>query len=411
MLHLAEGRYSIQGIDLLQLAEDFALPLFVYDGSAIAAQYRRLVDAFPEMPLSIKYAAKALTNIAILKLIKKLGAGLDAVSIHEIDLGLRAGFAPAQIIFTPNGVAFDEIRAAVDRGVLVNLDNISILERFGHAYSGTVPCCIRLNPHILAGGNPKIQTGHIDSKFGISIYQIRHLLRVIETYGIRVIGLHMHTGSEILDTSVFGSAAEILYQAARDFPDLRFIDFGSGFKVPYHEGQVATDVEALGQMMTGSFRQFCKEYGRDLEIWFEPGKYLVSDAGYFLVRTNVVKQTVSTVFAGVDSGLNHLLRPMLYDAYHGILNLSNPEGHPRVYSVVGYICETDTFAADRPVPDIREGDILAFQNAGAYCFEMSSRYNSRLRPAEVLIHEGRPHLIRRRETFDDLVQNQIEVDL
>lgn len=411
MLHLAEGRYSIQGIDLLQLAEDFALPLYVYDSEAIAAQYRRLVDAFPGMPLSIKYAAKALTNISILKLIKNLGAGLDAVSIHEIDLGLRAGFAPAQIIFTPNGVAFDEIRAAVDRGVLVNLDNISILERFGHAYGGTVPCCIRLNPHILAGGNPKIQTGHIDSKFGISIYQIRHLLRVIETYGIRVIGLHMHTGSEILDTSVFGSAAEILYQAARDFPDLRFIDFGSGFKVPYHEGQVATDVEALGRMMTGSFRQFCKEYGRDLEIWFEPGKYLVSGAGYFLVRTNVVKQTVSTVFAGVDSGLNHLLRPMLYDAYHGILNLSNPEGHPRVYSVVGYICETDTFASDRPVPDIREGDILAFQNAGAYCFEMSSRYNSRLRPAEVLIHEGRPHLIRRRETFEDLVQNQIEVDL
>jgi diaminopimelate decarboxylase len=401
--------HAIQGVPLLDIVERFGAPLYVYDADVIRRQYERLRAAFG-IPVTVKYAAKALTNMAVLRLLRSWGAGLDTVSIHEVEIGLRAGFRPEEIIFTPNGVSFDEIRAAVAKGVTVNVDSLPALERFGHEYGGSVPCCVRLNPHILAGGNHHLQTGHIDSKFGVSVYQLRHLQRIVRTCGMKVTGLHMHTGSEILDAGVFLAGAEILFDAAHELPDLRFMDFGSGFKVAYKEGDVVTDVEDLGRRMTGSFREFCASYGRDLELWFEPGKYIVSDAGRFIVRVNAVKQTVSTVFAQVDSGQNHLVRPMYYDAYHRVENLSNPGGPPRVYSVVGYICETDTFAWDRPIAEIREGDLLCFFNAGAYGYEMASNYNSRPRPAEVLVVDGRAHLVRRRETLDDLLRNQLPLE-
>lgn len=410
-MEIINGTYSIQGIEISALAERYGLPLYCYDAAIMERQYRRLEAAFSGMNTKIKFACKSLQNMAILKLFRSFGSGVDTVSIQEVEIALLAGFAPKDIIYTPNCVSFAEICDAAERGVVVNIDNLSILEQFGHKYGGKIPCCIRLNPHIVAGGNSHIQTGHIDSKFGISVYQMRHLLRIIENYGICVTGLHMHTGSDILDAGVFLQGAEIFYDAARHFPALEFMDFGSGFKVPYKEDSVVTDVEDLGAKLAESFSQFCKEYGRELEIWFEPGKFLTSEAGFLFVRTNVIKQTVSTVFAGVDSGQNHLIRPMFYDAYHTILNVSNPLGTPRVYSVVGYICETDTFAWDRKIPEIREGDILAICNAGAYGFAMSSNYNSRLRPAEVLIMGGKDYLIRRRETLQDLLRNQVEVEV
>ena len=296
-------------------------------------------------------------------------------------------------------------------GCRINIDNLSILEQYGQAHSGE-GVCIRINPHILAGGHSKISTGHIDSKFGISIHQLPHVLRIMEATGIRVTGLHMHTGSDILDVQVFLNACQILFDVARQFPDLTSIDFGSGFKVPYKSGDVSTDIEEFGTRISEQFNAFCREVGRDLTLMFEPGKFLVSESGTFLVRTNVIKTTVSTVFAGVDSGMNHLLRPMLYDAWHSAVNISNPTGRTRIYTIVGYICETDTFGVNRRLTEVQEGDILAFQNAGAYCFSMSSNYNSRYRPAEVLVHAGKPHLIRRRETMDDLLALQTtDIDL
>jgi diaminopimelate decarboxylase len=395
----------------LDLCAEYGTPLYVYDSSIILRQYDRLLKAFAASDVKIKYACKALTNISVMKLLKLAGAGLDVVSIQEAWLGLKAGFSPSEILFTPNCVSIEEIQMAVELGLVINIDNISILEQFGNIYGGTVPCCIRINPHIVAGGNVHIQTGHIDSKFGISIHQMRHLHRVIQSHGLKVIGLHMHSGSDILDARVFIQGAELLFDAAFDFKDLQFIDFGSGFKVAYKEDDVTTDIEELGREMTRRFNQFCNDYGRKLELWFEPGKFLVSEAGFFFVRVNVIKQTTATVFAGVDSGQNHLIRPMFYDAYHKITNVSNPEGTPRVYTVVGYICETDTFAWDRKLNEVREGDILCFHNAGAYGYSMSSNYNSRFRPAELLIHNGKAQLIRKRETLDDLLRNQVEVDL
>jgi len=406
-MELSDGRYRIGGADALELVERFGSPLYVYDAQTMRKKYKRMTDAFSGTRLKINYACKALSNINVLRLFHELGSGLDTVSIQEVWLGLKAGFNPADIIYTPNCVSMEEISMAVDAGVRINIDNISILEQFGHKYGSAVPVCIRINPHIMAGGNSKISVGHIDSKFGISIHQMRHVERVVKSMGIRVEGIHMHTGSDILDVDVFLAASEILLETAFKFSELKYVDFGSGFKVAYKPGDMTTDIEDLGRRMTEKFNKFCQEYGRELEIHFEPGKFLVSESGYFLAKVNVIKQTTATVFAGIDSGLNHLIRPMFYDAYHHIVNVSNPTGTPRVYTVVGYICETDTFAWDRPINEIREGDLLCFLNAGAYGHVMSSNYNSRFRPAEVLVDGDEVKLIRKRETLEDLLANQV----
>ena len=397
--------------DLLSIVHTYGCPVYVYDAYKIRSQYERLIKAFAAVPsLRINYAMKALSNGSILKLMRKLGAGLDTVSIQEVKLGLHAGFAPEQIIFTPNGVSMEEIEEAASLGVQLNIDNLSILEQFGSKHP-QVPVCIRINPHVMAGGNSKISVGHIDSKFGISIHQIPHILRIVENTKMHINGIHMHTGSDILDIDVFLYAAEILFDAAKHFRELKFIDFGSGFKVPYKEGDIQTDIEELGEKLSQRFLEFCKLYGRNLTLAFEPGKFLVSEAGFFLVKVNVVKQTTSTVFAQIDSGFNHLIRPMFYGATHFIENISNPEGKKRFYSVVGYICETDTFASNRQIAEISEGDILCFRNAGAYCYTMASNYNSRPRPAEVLWIDGQAKLIRKAETLEDLLRNQVEIDL
>jgi diaminopimelate decarboxylase len=388
-------------------ATQFGLPLYVYHSEKIESQYNRLTQAFAKVPrFKIHYAVKALSNVSILKIIKNLGGGLDTVSIEEVQLGLYAGFAPSEIIYTPNGVSMEEIEQVAAMGVQINIDNLSILEQFGTKHP-SIPVCIRINPHVMAGGNANISVGHIDSKFGISIHQLPHILRIVENTKMHINGIHMHTGSDILDVEVFLYAAEILFDTAKNFKELDFIDFGSGFKVPYKAGDIETDVEEFGKKLTKRFLAFEKEYGRELTLAFEPGKFLVSEAGYFLTKVNVVKQTTSTVFAGVDSGFNHLIRPMLYGAQHHIENISNPNGKERFYSVVGYICETDTFASNRRITEITEGDILCFKNAGAYCFSMASNYNSRVKPAEVLWHNGEAHLIRQRETFEDILKNQV----
>lgn len=392
---------------LLQCAAEYDTPLYVYYADKMREQYNSLYNALDVPKVKLNYACKALTNINVLKIFNELGAGLDAVSIQEAKLGLLAGFAPKDIIYTPNCVSIDEIEKAIALGLRINIDNLEMLEHFGMKYGNELPICIRINPHVMAGGNQKISVGHIDSKFGISIHQLPHILRLVETLNIQVEGLHMHTGSDILDAEVFLFAADILLRQIKHFPDVEYVDFGSGFKVKYKEHDVHTDVKDFGEKISESFRKFCKELGRDLTLMFEPGKYLVSEAGYFLVKTNVVKRTTSTVFAGVDSGLNHLIRPMLYDSYHHISNITNPSGAPRVYTVVGYICETDTFGWNRKISEVRQGDILAFHNAGAYCFSMASNYNSRYRPAEVLIDGKDVRLIREREDFEDLTRGQV----
>ena len=408
-MELKRNQYVIDGLPLLPIVEKYGSPLYIYESAKMVSQYKRMESAFKDARVKINYACKALTNLNVLKVFKNLGSGLDAVSIQEVKLGLKAGFDPQLIIYTPNCVSIEEIDEVCKLGVKINIDNISILEQFGHKYGDKIPVCIRINPHILAGANHKISTGHIDSKFGISIYQIPHVKRVVETNNMKVEGLHMHTGSDIVDVEVFLRGAEIIFNTAMEFEDLDYIDFGSGFKVAYKPDDIDTDIEMLGQDLSKRFNDFCKDYGKDLTLIFEPGKYLVSEAGFFIARTNVIKQTTSTVFAGLDTGMNHFIRPMFYDAFHEVINISKTSGKTRIYTVVGYICETDTFGWNRKITEITEGDYLMFKNAGAYCFAMSSNYNSRLRPAEVLVHEGKDYLIRKREEFDDLTKNIVEV--
>lgn len=396
----------IQGVSIEALAKEFGTPLYLYDGEKIVHQIKTLQTAFAAVPLRIKYATKALSSISVLSLIRKAGAELDAVSLEEVKLGLLAGSSPAEIMYTPSGVSFGEIQEAVQIGVMVNVDSLPLLEKFGQTYGSTVPICIRLNPHILAGGNLKISVGHKESKFGISIEQLPQVLELVQRYQISVAGLHVHTGSDIYDAAVFLKGGKVLFDAAMQFPDLRFLDFGGGFKVAYSPEDSATDIPELGRIVSAAFLEFCEKYGRALELWIEPGKYLVSEAGYLIVQATVVKETPTLHFVGVDSGLNHLIRPMMYDAYHDIYNLSNQEGDTASYTVVGYICETDTLAAQRQLHTVKEGDLLVLKNAGAYGFTMSSNYNARLRPAEVLVWEGKAHLIRKREQFEDLLRNQ-----
>ena len=408
-MELNNGTYQLQGISFEALSREFGTPLYVYDADKIAQQIQSLKGAFSGADVKIKYAAKALTNISILKLMKKNGIGVDVVSIQEVQIALKAGFLPSEIMFTPNCVDFEEICQGVELGLNINLDNLPVLEKFGKKYGSTYPCGVRLNPNILAGGNYKISTGHSQSKFGISIQQMPEILAFVNQYGIRINGLHIHTGSEIIDLDVFMKMSDILFGFAKDFPTLQFLDFGGGLKVAYKEGDAVTDIPELGKRLTHAFSDFKKRHNRTLQLWMEPGKYLVSGAGYLLVRTNVVKPTPAVTFVGVNSGLNHLLRPMMYDAYHEIVNVSNTEGDKKIYTVVGNICETDTLGADRQLTEVHEGDLLVMQNAGAYGYMMASNYNSRLRPAEVLIVDGKAKLIRSRDTMEQLLQGQIDV--
>jgi diaminopimelate decarboxylase len=408
-MKVIDGVNGLQGISFDRLAGEFGTPLYIYDAGRIVSQVDSLKDAFAGVDTKIKYAAKALTNISILKLMKKSGIGVDVVSIQEVQIALKAGFTPSEIMFTPSGVDFDEIKQGVALGLNINLDSISVLEKFGKEYGDTYPCGIRLNPHILAGGNIKISTGHSHSKFGISIQQMPAIEQVLEKHKIVVNGFHIHTGSEIIEIDVFLKMAEMLFALAPDFHSLRFLDFGGGFKVAYKAGDPVTDVKELGSRLAKLFNDFYHTYNRKLELWIEPGKYLVSEAGYLLVKVNVVKQTPTVTFAGVNSGLNHLIRPMMYDAYHEILNASNLHGTQKTYTIVGNICETDTLGSDRSLSEVREGDLLVIKNAGAYGYMMASNYNSRPRPAEVLIFNGQARLIRERDTLEKILQGQIDI--
>lgn len=410
-MQLSEQQYTIQGVPVLHIAEAFGTPVYVYDAEKIVEKINQLRSAFEGVNLKIKFACKALTNISILKLMRQNGVEIDVVSPQEMTLGLHAGYSGSQITFTPSGVSFDEIEAAVEAGAMVNLDNLSVLQTFGQRYGSSVPCMIRIKPNVAAGGNAKIMTAHEGSKFGIDFRQKEEVLRIVRQYDMQVVGLHQHTGSDIKEGEAFVKAAEVIFEMAKSFPHLRIVDLGGGFKVAYKQGDYTTDMTDLGSKLTAAFKKLSAELGRELQLWFEPGKFLVSEAGHLLVRANVVKQAPSRTFVGVNSGLNHLIRPMMYDAYHHILNVSNPQAPSETYDVVGYICETDTFATARELPQVREGDVLSLENAGAYGFTMSSNYNSRPRPAEVLVYEGQAHLIRQRETMEDILHNQILLDI
>jgi diaminopimelate decarboxylase len=399
---------SLSHSQLNDLAERFGTPLYVYHAEKIKEQYEKLTSGFSVIDARFFFACKALTNINILKYIDSIGCGIDCSSINEVKLALHAGVNPDKILYTSNGISFEEIQEAVEAGVHVNIDSLSNLEKFGKKYGNSYPVGVRLRPNILAGGNLKISTGHERSKFGIPIDRIDFLKKIVDENNIKIKALHIHTGSDIKDADIFVHGIKVLSELVPHFPDLEIIDLGGGFKVPYEPDDEETDIAWIA----GKLKKYLDTHifnGRKFQLWFEPGKYLVSECGYLITQVNVIKDNGVQIFAGVNSGLNHLIRPMMYDAYHHIVNISNPTAEEKAYTVTGYICETDTFANDRLLHEVREGDYLVIYNAGAYGFEMSSNYNSRYKPAEVLVKDGEALLIRRRDEFEDLLRNQIKV--
>jgi diaminopimelate decarboxylase len=392
---------------LAAIAEEFGTPLYVYHAERITEQYKKLTDAFAKTDTRFFYACKALTNINILKHVKSIGASVDCSSINEVKLALLAGFEPSNILYTSNGIHFNEIAEAKELGIHINIDSLHNLEKFGKAYGHGYPVGIRLRPNIMAGGNLKISTGHDKSKFGIPVDQLKEILAIVQQHNIFIRNLHIHTGSEITDVDVFVKGIEVLFDIIPHFKELDSIDLGGGFKVPYKKGDHETDISLLAKKVNEAFANHPNPGGKHLQVWFEPGKFLVSAAGYLITEVNVLKENPTATFAGVNSGFNHLIRPMFYDSYHHIENISNPSGAEKIYQVVGNICETDTFATDRTLNEVREGDLLVFYNAGAYGFEMSSNFNSRFKPAEVLVKDGKATLIRKRDGFDDLLKNQV----
>lgn len=394
---------------LLQVAKEFGTPLYVYHAEKIKEQYGKLTSAFSILNTKFFYASKALTNINILRYIKNIGCNVDCSSLNEVKLALHAGFEPSGILYTSNGISFAEIEEVAAAGVHINIDSLSNLEKFGKKFGNSYPVGVRIRPNIMAGGNLKISTGHTASKFGIPVQQIAEIEKIMQDTNVRIHALHIHTGSDIKDADVFVKGIEVLFDLITHFPDLKIIDLGGGFKVPYKPDEGEVNMPLLAEKIKETFDSHPQTQKKDLQLWFEPGKFIVSESGYLLTTVTVLKDTGEITFAAVDSGLNHLIRPMMYDAYHHIVNISNPAGDEKKYWVTGNICETDNFATDRILNEIREGDVLAILNGGAYGFEMSSNYNSRYKPAEVLVIESKAHLIRERDEFDDLLRKQPEV--
>jgi diaminopimelate decarboxylase len=398
---------QLSGEYLVQLANQYGTPLYVYHAEKIKLQFQRLTSAFEGTDATFFYACKALTNVNVLGYIQSIGCNVDCSSSNEVLLAMHAGFSPDRVLYTSNNISFDELEEVAAQGVNINIDSVSNLRKFGKKFGSSYPVGVRLRPNIMAGGNLKISTGHDASKFGIPLENIAEIHDVVRETGVVIRGLHIHTGSDIKDVDVFVKGVELLFNLTEQFPSVEFLDLGGGFKVSYKSDDHETDIDELGRKLGESLARFEKASGRKLKLWFEPGKFLVSEAGYFISKVNVIKETPSVTFAGLNTGLNHLIRPMFYDAWHTIINISNPSGEVKRYTITGNICETDTFATNREVNEIREGDYLIFRNAGAYCFEMSSNYNSRYKPAEILVENGSARVIRKADGFDDLLRNQI----
>ena len=394
---------------LLELAGKYGTPLFVYDGDMIVQRYNDLYNYIKWPQLKIHYAMKANYNFSLLKMLNEAGASLDTVSPAEVLLALKAGFPKDRIIYTANNMTAAEVDEVVKHGVLMNIGSLSELERFGKKYSGS-RLCLRFNPDVVDGEAAGLMTAGDLAKFGILLKDIEKAKTIVRKHNLTVIGLHEHTGSGLQHTeSVFKSMKNIMALATpANFPDLEFLDFGGGFKVPYKPDETRVDYVAMGAEITRLFAEFCKSYGKNLKMYFEPGKFIVAEAGYLLVEVNTLKNNNSRLIAGCNSGFPQLIRPVFYGAYHEVLNLSNPSGSPKVYDVCGNICETgDRFAEQRELPEIREGDFLAIKNAGAYCYAMGGVYNLRPMPAEVLIYKGQAKLARRKLSNAELVNSII----
>jgi diaminopimelate decarboxylase len=400
---------------LTEIRKTYGTPTYVYDKQVMISQYQTLAQNIQYTPSRIYYACKANTNCAILRIFNDLGCGVDCVSPGEVFLALRAGFDPSDILFTGNNLTQSEILYAISHDVLMTADSLSQLELYGQINPES-DVCVRINPNLGAGHNKHVITGGLQSKFGMyhtTIDQIRSLLR---KYKLHLKGVHMHIGSGILESWLLLKGVESLLEVASEFPDLEFVDIGGGLGVPYEPGEIPMDMREFGENLTDMITQWV-ERNHEITLILEPGRFLVAESGVLLTTVTAVKKNPKYIFVGVDTGFSHFMRPALYNAYHEIIRVDSSEAEAESQetaevTVCGNICEsTDIFARNRSLPPLKEGDLLAILNAGAYGFSMASEYNSRPLPAEVLVDKTTITEIRRRGTFQDLLRNQCEVDI
>lgn len=414
-MEIINNKIAFDGITAESLVKDFGSPLYIYEAKTIKDRATKLINAIDYKNKMIKYACKANTNIEIMKMLKELGTGIDAVSPGEIYASLKAGFNPEDILFTVTNPSWDEIQYAIDNNILINLDSLSVLTRFGKEYPSH-EICVRINPNVGAGHHNHVITGGPESKFGISYKETDKIREIASKYNLKIKGVHQHIGSGILDPEMFITAMDVLLQVALDFEDLEFIDFGGGIGVPYKKSENPLNIEDLGKRITHRFQQFCNEYGKNIKFMIEPGRFFVAESGYLLATVMSVKHGERHLFVGIDTGFNHLIRPAMYGSYHEIYNASNANGSKKEQTIAGNICESgDTFTrdengiVDRLLPEFKEGDIVCIANAGAYGYSMASQYNSRPRPAEILVENGKIRLIRKRDTIEDIFKNNIDI--
>lgn len=394
---------------LKEAANQFGTPLYIYDLDIIKNQYIKLMESMKNLSnFKIYFAAKALSNISILKYFKKLGSGLETSSIEEVEIGLKCGFKKEEIIYSPNGVSLEELSNAQSLGVKINLDSIESIKDFTKKFKDQ-SISVRINPGIYAGGHEKISVGHKDSKFGIPENKLSELIRIEEKQSVIISGIHVHTGSDILKNKELELTVKKIFKIAKQFKNLKRINLGGGIKVPYFNGDSQTDLSEYSNVIFSELKKFELDTKKKIEIILEPGKFLTSESGFFITKVNYIKKSYKTKFAQIDTGFNHLIRPTLYNSYHEIVNLSSELNESEDYDIVGYICEKDTFAEKRSLKKLKNGDLICFKNSGAYCFSMSSNYNSRIKPAEVCLVNNEIKLIRKRETIKNILENQIDI--
>ena len=402
--------YLMQSQKLIHICDEFETPFYIYDVDYILGKYAMLKECFPYDNLKIHYAMKANYNPHILSIMREQGFYLDTVSPAEVILAIKLGYDKDKIMFTANNMTDKEMEIVKEQGVMFNIDSLYRLEEFAKRYPGE-SVCIRVNPNVVAGENAMVQTAGDLSKFGILLEDVPKAAQIAKKYDVKIVGLHEHTGSGISDTGkVYESMTNLLSIADPElFPDLKFIDFGGGFKVPYEPDEKKVNYVEFGRKCVSMFEEFCNKFGKKLDLYFEPGKFIVADSGCLILKVNTVKNNKGRLIVGTDSGFPHLIRPVLYNAYHHIVNLSNPNGATKKYDIYGNTCESgDCFASQREIQEIHVGDYIAIMNAGAYCRSMASEYNLRPIPTECYIYEDEVKLSRQKMTHSELAERVLE---
>jgi diaminopimelate decarboxylase len=397
----------------VELTEEYGTPLYVYNENILRSRCRDLKGLISYSNFTVNYSPKANGNLELLKIVRSEGLRVDAMSPGEIFVNLMAGYKPEEILFISNNVSEDEFRYAINAGVKISVDSVSQLDLFGKINPDS-RVAFRVNPGFGAGHHEKVTTAGQNTKFGIEMSQIPEVKEIIKKYNLKLIGINQHIGSLFMDGEAYLQSTGNILAIAKQFDDIEFIDLGGGFGIPYKKqsGQSRLDLQILGGKLTDLINSFVKEYGKTIEFKIEPGRYIVAESSILLGKVHAVKTNYDIKYIGTDLGFNVLVRPVMYDSHHDIeiyRGNNTPSLKEETVRIVGNICETgDIIAKDRMLPEILENDILGVLDSGAYGYSMSSNYNNRLRPAEILIDtDGNPRLIRRRDTLDDLVRNFI----